>query len=208
MAGFEETSTAQADTVVLQKRQLRAELLAKRESEDALQRAAADALIKVHLEALPAFQAAQTIFCYISMGAEVDTLGLLKNLLASGKTVCVPRCEGKAVMRAHVLTDMNELHEGVLGILAPPADAPLLEPADLDLIVVPCLACDSSGFRIGYGGAYYDRYLGALPSGARATTVALCRESLLLEQVPRESHDIPVDIVVTDKGVVFCNPAE
>jgi len=198
----EDLATSTGAPVALQKKHLRAELLARRDAEDALSRAAADAQIKAHLLELPQFQAAQTVFCYVSMGAEVNTLGLLDDMLASGKTVCVPRCEGKALMRAFVLSNRDELEVGMLGIPAAPKGAPQVEPANIDLIVVPCLACDTAGFRIGYGGGYYDSYLGALTPGGRSTTVALCRESLLLEHAPREDHDIAVDIVVTDKQVV------
>ena len=197
-----------ASSIAQQKTLLRAKLLACREKEPASKRAAADARIKTNLEALPLFQAAQTVFCYVSTGAEVDTLSLLSALLASSKTVCVPRCEGKGIMHAHKLTALSELQAAALGIPAPPKEAPLLDPRDIDLIVVPCLASDLLGFRIGYGGAYYDRYLAALPSGARPTTVTLCRESLLLETTPREAHDMPVAVVVTDKRVVFCKPVQ
>jgi len=107
-------------------------------------------------------------------------------------------------MHAHVLTSMNDLQEGLLGIPTPSKESPIIAPQDIDLVVVPCLACDTSGYRIGYGGGYYDRYLA---SARQATSVALCRESLLLEQVPREAHDIPVDIVITNARIISVSAA-
>jgi 5-formyltetrahydrofolate cyclo-ligase len=75
----------------------------------------------------------------------------------------------------------------------------MLEPAELDLILVPCVGADPKGFRIGYGGGFYDRYLFL---ATKASTVILCRESLMLEEVPAEPHDLAADIVVTDTRII------
>jgi len=184
-----------------QKQRLRAKLLELRNLESAQSRAAADSRIQALVEELPAWQAAQTVFCYLSVGTEVDTRNLIAGLLLQGKTVCVPRCRGGGIMQAQVLTTLDgldSLEEGVLGIPVAPAQNPFIEPEDLDLIVVPCLACDPFGYRLGYGGGYYDRYLALART---ATSVILCRESLLQEDLPREEHDLPTNIVVTDKAV-------
>jgi len=185
--------------VLRHKQQLREELLARRDGEDAVSRATADACIRARLETFSLFQEAQTIFCYISVGSEVDTLSIIEDMLASGKTVCAPRCEDKGVMHAQVLTSLSELEDGVMGIPEPPENCTRIEPTDLDLVIAPCLACDTSGYRIGYGGGYYDRYLASVD---QATTIALCRETLLHEHLLREAHDVPVDFVITDERVI------
>ncbi|MDR2035997.1 MAG: 5-formyltetrahydrofolate cyclo-ligase [Coriobacteriales bacterium] len=194
-----------------QKQQLRAALLAQRNAEDAGARAAADARIKTHLESLPLFQEAQSVFCYLSMGSEVDTRSLIESLLARGKTVCLPRCQGNGIMLAHAVYSLDHLETGALGIPAPAESCPVLEPGALDLIIVPCVACDSFGYRIGYGGGYYDRYLAAAKgdTGAAAkqpVTVALCRESNRQAALPVESHDLPVDVIVTDAEIIQPRP--
>ena len=200
-AGFpasEESAASPAitDTSLL-KQQLRAKLLARRDAEDASVRAAADARIKARLELLPSYREAQTVFCYVSVGSEVDTRGLIEDMLAGGKTVCVPRCEGDGIMFAHELSALFDLEEGALGIPAPPRESPLVSPADIDCVIVPCVACDTAGYRVGYGSGYYDRYL-SLTSEYHATSIVLCRQSLILKQAPREDHDVAIDCVVTD----------
>jgi len=183
-----------------QKQQLRDELLACRDGEDASSRAAADARIKAQLESLSLFQDARIVYLYISIGSEVDTRGIIESLLACGKTVCAPRCSSDGVMHAHVLSSLDELQGGVMGIPAPPAGSAVVEPDAIDLIIVPCIACDTSGYRLGYGGGYYDRYLAC---ASQVSSLALCRETQLLERLPREEHDIPVDFVITDKRVLL-----
>jgi len=183
----------------LHKQLLREALLACRDGEDTLSRSAADGRIKARLEALPFYHEAQTVFCYVSVGSEVDTLGLIEDLLVSGKSIFVPRCEGGGIMYAQMLLSLSELEKGLLGIPVPPLMNPRVESTSLDLIIVPCLACDTSGYRIGYGGGYYDRYLA---SAEQATSIALCRESLLHEHLPQEDHDVPVDFVITDERMI------
>jgi len=201
------SAASSSEDAALQKRLLRADLLALREGENSAVRAATDARIKTQLVSLPSYQAAQTVFCYISVGSEVDTQSLIIEMLASGKSVCVPLCEGGGHMHARLLSSLDDLEDGVWGIPAPPEKSPRIAPAEIDIIIVPCLSCDSTGYRIGYGGGYYDRYIEQLivegVAGNKPITLALCRENLLQETVPREEHDQPVDIVVTEKAVLY-----
>lgn len=183
----------------IKKKYLRAEVLALRDAVDAGVWSAADACIRANVLALPAYQAAQTVFCYISVGSEVDTLWLIEEMLASGKTVCVPRCEAKGVMHAYAITSLDELEEGVLGIPTASKTSELIAPDAIDFAVVPCVACDRSGSRLGYGGGYYDRYLAI---ASRATKAILCREGLLVASLPSEEHDVLADIIITDKEVI------
>jgi 5-formyltetrahydrofolate cyclo-ligase len=85
----------------------------------------------------------------------------------------------------------------MLNIPAPPDTAPIIAPEELDLVIVPALAYDSAGYRLGYGGGYYDRYLHDIP----AFTVGLARERLIVGELPTEQHDIAVKCVVTEDAV-------
>lgn len=102
-------------------------------------------------------------------------------------------------MHAHILTNLDDLEVGSLNIPVPPASSHIIDPQDLDLIIVPCLTCSRDGCRLGYGGGYYDRYLSA---ASRATKVILCRHDLLCDELPLEEHDVPVDIVITEQEII------
>lgn len=186
--------------VTEEKQRLRAELLNARCQQSAEERAEADRRIFEHLQGLREYKVAQTIFCYLSIDAEVDTRDVIAKMLTDNKTVCLPRCYGEGIMRAHRINDFDELETGVMGIPAPQASAPVVVPEDLDLIVVPCLSSSADGYRLGYGGGYYDRYL---PAATNATTISLCRAALLREVLPTDAHDEPVDIVISDRGVSY-----
>lgn len=177
------------------KQRLRAEVLKAREALNPTERAAIDERIAKRLLDLPAYKQAQVVFCYISVGAEIATRALIEDMWAQGKTVCVPLCERGGIMHAHVIASFDELEEGMLGIPAPAASSKTVKPEDIDLILVPCLACNKEGYRLGYGGGYYDRYL---RDASQAVKVILCREHLLLDDIPIEQHDSKADLVITE----------
>ncbi|HML47949.1 MAG TPA: 5-formyltetrahydrofolate cyclo-ligase, partial [Clostridia bacterium] len=114
--------------------------------------------------------AARTVFCYVSIGSEVDTRFLLDAALAAGKRLLAPRCRPDRFMDACALDAVAGLCPGRYGIPEPPKDAPPTEPEEIDLALVPGLAFDRSGGRIGYGCGYYDRFLAQCP----AYRVGLC----------------------------------
>lgn len=180
------------------KQRLRDDVLSRRNAVSTANRALADERIKEFLQQLPEYKNAQKVFCYVSVESEVNTRELIEEMLEEGKLVCSPRCEGKGVMYAHQIFSVEELKGGILGIPTPDADAPLVDPAEIDLILLPGLSCTKEGYRLGYGGGYYDRYLVKAPNAAK---IMFCREGLLLPELPVESHDVPADIVITDKEV-------
>lgn len=147
--------------------------------------------------ALPEVERARTILLYHGMGAEPETARLIPSLLAAGKNVALPRCTGPGEMEARLVGEETELIRHPFGMLEPGEDCPLAEPRTLELVLVPGLAFDRSGGRLGQGGGFYDRYLPRCP-GAKA---ALCRVEFLLEAVPREEHDCSVELVVTEEEV-------
>lgn len=157
----------------------------------------ADRVIAAHLAAMPEYQAAQTVFCFVGVRREIDTRPILEQALAAGKTLCVPLCVDKGVMEPRLVTDLSQLREGIYGLLEPPFDAPLVAVDEIDFAILPCTTCNHQGQRLGKGGGYYDRFL----SHYRGGTVMLCREKLIREEIPVEPHDYPVPWVLTERGL-------
>jgi 5-formyltetrahydrofolate cyclo-ligase len=164
--------------------------------------AASDAGIFEQLSALPEFISADVILFYYSVNREPDTRRTIELALRLGKTAALPISYRGGVMRAHEILSSGDPGPGMHGIPAPPEDSRPIEKDEIDLIIVPALSFDSAGFRLGYGGGYYDRYL----PGARAHTVGLALRRLLKLAVPREPHDVPVRCVVTEERVYLCVP--
>lgn len=179
------------------KNEMRRELLALRKHEHDAHGAEDEARFCAYVTALPQYQTAKTVFCYVSFGSEPLTHALLARMRSDGKRVAVPRCEGGGVMKAKLISSPDELQKGMYGILEPSAAAPEVPFSEISLAVVPCVACDRTGMRLGRGGGYYDRFL----ESSSAYSVCLCYEALLMPQVPREAHDRAVNAVVTERGV-------
>ena len=149
------------------------------------------------LLSMPEYQEAQTVFCFAGTDHEIDTRPILADVLSSGKTLCVPLCTAPGVMELRQIRSFEELVPGAYGILEPPMTAPLTDPDDVDLAILPCLTCNHLGQRLGQGGGYYDRFL----SNYRGGTVLLCREKLIREEIPLEPHDYPIPWVLTETGL-------
>ena len=148
--------------------------------------------------ALEEYRAAGTVFAFAGTVHEIDTSLLLKETLAAGKTLVLPRCAEGHALDLCVVTSMDELVPGMYGILEPKADCTLVTPADIDFAVVPCLSFDRRGRRLGQGGGYYDRLLPQLS----CPTCLICRERLMSEAVPTEEHDRRCTLYVTERGVM------
>lgn len=146
---------------------------------------------------LPEYQAARTVMAFVGTAREIDTTALLRQILDSGRTLCLPRCgAGHSMALCHV-TGLEQLAPGAYGILEPVESCPLLEPEDIDLVVTPCVSCDRQGNRLGQGGGYYDRFF----ERCHGTAVLLCREKLMVERVPMEPHDKRFSLIVTESAV-------
>ncbi len=142
------------------------------------------------------YKNAKSVFIYVSYGDEVETLSIIEKILADGKRVSVPICHKESHHMSAVLIDsLNCLKKGVYGILEPDANGIILEKEDIDLIVVPGLCFSEDGYRIGYGGGYYDRFL----DGYKGVSVGLAFSECIAEKVPTEKTDKRVDIVITGK---------
>ena len=160
-----------------------------------------DSGIFTSLISLPEYATAEKILAYYSVGNEPDMLKFIDFALADGKVVALPLCYRGGIMYAHRIGGLGEASPKMLGIPAPSEDSVRIAAQELDFIVVPALVFDTRGFRLGYGGGYYDRYL----EGVCAYKVGVARERLVYDRLPVEPHDVSVDCIVTEKRMMrFC----
>ncbi len=138
-----------------------------------------------------AYQSAKTIYGYLPYNQEVRTVPMLEQALKDGKRVAVPKVYGDT-MRFIYIEDMSAVAKGYAGIPEPIADGPVAED-ETALVLMPGLAFTKKGDRIGYGGGFYDRFLAQEPNHP---TLALCYEFQMVENLPVEEYDIPVDVVL------------
>lgn len=131
------------------------------------------------------------LYGYLPYNQEVRTWPILQQALADGKQVAVPKVYGDE-MKFIYLTDLTQVAAGYAGIPEPIADGPVAEQQDA-LVLMPGLAFDPQGHRIGYGGGFYDKFLAAEPNHP---TLALCYDFQMLPALETEEHDIPVDYVL------------
>ena len=137
------------------------------------------------------YRNAKTIYGYLPYNQEVRTVPMLMQALADGKKVAVPKVYGEE-MRFIYLTDLTQVAEGYAGIPEPIADGPVADDPTA-LVLMPGLAFDREGHRIGYGGGFYDKFLNAQPYHP---TLALCYAFQMVEDLPTEEFDVPVDCVL------------
>lgn len=140
----------------------------------------------------------EKVLCYVSVKDEPDTRKIIDYLLKIGKTVYIPYCKEKD-MQFYQLKDSGELVEGAFGI--PTVDISNKMPLDdfeSCICIVPALSFDLKGFRIGYGGGFYDRFL----NGKKIYKLGIAYEACLTNKLPSEDYDIAVDAVITEKNIV------
>ena len=138
-----------------------------------------------------AYKNAKTIYGYLPYNQEVRTVPMLEQALRDGKRVAVPKVYGDE-MKFLYLDDLTKVSKGYAGIPEPIADGPVADDTTA-LVLMPGLAFDPQGHRIGYGGGFYDKFLAAEPNHP---TLALCYEFQMLPELHTEEHDIPVDTVL------------
>lgn len=189
-------------SIMQNKQALRQELLARRKSMPKAVKQGIEAQMQAHILADAVFQAAKVVSFYVSMPLEWDTRELIACALAQGKTVCVPRCEKGGLMHMHQIDALGQAAQvSGFGVCEPAASRPLMKPRDIDCMLVPALACDAQGHRLGYGMGYYDRYL----TQTCAQTIALCAQQDLLGMLPTECFDVPCKKVITEAQVLNCD---
>jgi 5-formyltetrahydrofolate cyclo-ligase len=171
----------------------------KQENKDELSRAIVERFL-----ALPDYAAAQTVMFYIDVRAEVRTRHSLPEALSSGKKIVVPWCNDQGELELFHLTSMDELAVGMYKILEPKPELRQLpdkqvRAEDLDVVMVPGVAFDRRGGRMGHGKGYYDKLLQHARSDA--PLVALAFECQLFPEIPVAPHDIFMDKIITEAAV-------
>jgi len=183
------------------KRRLRAEVLARRNAQT--EKETVSRQIVKRLFSLPNYQRAGTVLFYVDVRNEVRTKAALPEVLKAGKQLVVPFCVGRD-LELFRLWELNELTAGRFGILEPRRDLRdrpdrRVLPADLDFLIVPGVAFDREGGRMGHGHGFYDRLLAQVPPAV--PTVGLAFECQMVSATPMEPHDRPLDAVITEQGV-------
>lgn len=141
--------------------------------------------------ACDAYQKAKTVYGYLPYNQEVRTVPILRQALADGKQVAVPKVYGDD-MKFILLPDLSRISKGYAGIPEPIDDGPVAADEEA-LVLMPGLVFDKMGHRIGYGGGFYDKFLSREPNHP---TVALCYDFQVMEKIETEAFDIPVDVVL------------
>ncbi len=137
------------------------------------------------------YQNASVIYGYLPYNQEVRTTPILERAMQDGKRVAVPKVYGDT-MRFIYLEDLSQVENSSMGIPEPITDGPVADIPDA-LVLMPGVAFDKKGNRMGYGGGYYDKFLSEEP---QHPTLALCYDFQMIEEIPTEEYDIPVDCVL------------
>ncbi len=182
------------------KKELRRKLRAQRRSIEPKRKAELDASLVAHLLTTKEFQNARLLLLYAPLSDEPNLLPLADAAWHEGKQVAFPISEiASHMLDFRTVFSPEELCKGAYGILEPPLTAPTATIASDTLCIVPALAFDKEGFRLGYGGGYYDRFLSAF----QGTAIGLCYSDLLQSELPRDQYDRAVTLLITEKGVLL-----
>ena len=178
------------------KNKLRQSCLEKRASLGEEYQHTASLMICRHIEAWPVFQKAAVLCSYLPMRDEVDLLSLMEN--NPQKQWLVPRILPQGKMRFH-LYDKGGLVRHPYGMLEPDPASPTVPADQVDLVLTPGLAFDRHGWRLGYGGGFYDRYF--LSVEQSLVSLGVIYQALLQTDLPHNDRDVPVQFIVTENGV-------
>lgn len=182
----------------MDKNLLRRELKILRGKLGKKEKASRDKIIKDRLLKESTYINSKVIFTYVGFDSEIDTIEYIKEFLKDGKKVCIPRTNIKEkYMEAVSINSLDLLSKSEYGILEPSCDLEPINKDEIDLIIMPGLAFDKQGGRLGYGGGYYDKYLSTISKDV--PKIALAYDFQILEKIPMEEHDIKVDIIISDR---------
>ena len=155
--------------------------------------------IKKKLFDLDSFRKSKSIMFFVSFGNEVNTHEMIKEAMGN-KTIIVPKVLQHEIEPSMILDFDNIVQSGKFNI-PEPIEIMRVAHKNIDLVLVPGIAFDREGHRIGYGFGYYDKFLKKVPKAAK---IGLCFDFQVVDQIPREEHDVPVDFIVTEERVIEC----
>ena len=147
-----------------------------------------------------------SIFIYVSYKNEVQTHDLIKKMINDNKDVYVPQPNPETKeMEAVLIRKFNDLTEGSYGILEPIESSSRIEPSLLDLIIVPGLVFSLKGYRIGYGGGFYDRFLSRTnQNDCPPWKLGFAYNEFIIDKVPNNQYDLPVDFIISENKIIKC----
>ncbi len=184
------------------KMELRAKFLEKRKAIPKELREGRDGKICRNILSSAVYRYADVILMFYPMKGEVDIFPVMEAALKSGKQVAFPRCHAEdRSMTFYFVTSKEDFEAGSYGIMEPKTALPVFDPAEIEtrnvLCLVPAIVYDRRGYRVGYGGGYYDRFFGK----TRPASIGVVYEEFILKSVPHGRYDITVDVVVSERGI-------
>lgn len=192
-----------------EKKLLRKQVLSQRDSLSWEQVEQYSRAIAEHLFALQEYKAAKTVMYFLNFGKEVMTLNMVPQTLAHGKRVVAPKTvqQERRMILSEIFDVDEDLAPGLWNIPEPKLEKLRpLEPEEIDFVVVPGVAFDQQGNRLGYGGGYYDRFFTQLR--ADVPLVAITFEVQVLAEIPVATWDRQVNLLITEKRVIHCGQGE
>ncbi len=192
-----------SEQLLLDKKKTRQRVLQQRRAFSATEKTPAEQRMLKFLQSWEVFRQAKTIHIFISKTDEPDTSPIIESAWESGKTVAVPCVIPESFELFHSqLKSFEDLSSGALGVLEPSPEGRIaMNPESFDLVIIPGVAFDRQGGRLGYGKGYYDRFL----EQTAAFRLALAFNFQVLEKVPTEKHDVPMNGILTESGIIEVN---
>lgn len=182
---------------LMDKSSIRKKIISERDKIDIKEKRYKDNKIKEKLMETKYYKECEKIFIYIGFGSEINTYEYIQDFFKDNKRIFVPRTNIKnKTMEAVEINDLNNLEKNKYGILEPSLDKEQIDKNEIELIILPGVAFDKVGGRIGYGGGYYDKFLKNVSS--KAIKVALAYDLQVLDKIPMEEHDIKYDYLITN----------
>ena len=155
--------------------------------------------IEKNLFSLNEFKNAKTIMLFVSFDSEVYTHDMIKDILKSKKNIAVPKVVEHEIHPSLIIDFDQLIPSGIFGILEP-IELLKINLKNIDVVIIPGIVFDKTGHRIGYGYGFYDKFLRKIP---KALKIGVAYDFQIIEKIPNDAHDVPVDIVVTDKEIIF-----
>jgi len=199
------------DKILEMKKLLRGSLMEERARIPAAEARAADSRIALNVFGTDHYKDSESVFVFINAEGEVDTMSVIHRAFSDGKTVMVPRTKKDRVMEP-VPVGEEEFFQRArsewprsFNIPEPPDRFPAADASGIDLVIVPSLALDSLGYRLGYGGGYYDHFIAAARKQKKCPVFMAIQRAVFVrdETLPREPYDMAIDVIVTENGILI-----
>jgi 5-formyltetrahydrofolate cyclo-ligase len=184
--------------VMVDKESLRKEMMKKRNSLSKSEKKMKDGSIYNQVINDPDYKSADSVFLFMSFGSEINTKPIIQHALDHNKRVFLPKVVGKN-LELFEIKNFENLERSKYGILEPNAYCQKIHNCGIDFILMPGLAFDPTGGRVGYGGGFYDRYISNIPNYQEIPKVAIAYSFQIIDKVPMDKYDIPVDRIIRNE---------